>query len=151
MRMSWSWHQRNTTTFVLCACSSEWIRISECLAERMSKIRISKSSSSVGSSTNNWPKQSFVHKWSPKLYRVTDLDVAFRETGNGGLIMLFFTTRWCCCKINCSAVLGCRFQSVKFDVLTEYSWISWGVVENFQKKCSLVLDLINKQESAITN
>ena len=36
-------------------CSSECIRISECLVERMSKIRISKFSSSTGSSTARCP------------------------------------------------------------------------------------------------
>ena len=29
------------------------------------------------------------------VYRVTDLDIVFMETGNGGIIMLFATTRWC--------------------------------------------------------
>ena len=43
-------------------------------------------------------------------YRVTDLDVVFKETGNGGIIMLFATTRWCCWNRNYSAVLGCQVQ-----------------------------------------
>ena len=55
------------------------------------------------------------------MYQVTDLDIVFMETGNGGIIMLFATTRWCCCKKNYSAVLGCQFQCVTFDDLSKFS------------------------------
>ena len=79
------------------------------------------------------------------LYRVTDLDVVFKGTGNGGIFMLFATTRWCCYNRNYSAVLGCQVQEVKFDVLSKVSWRRWkGMVENFHKKCSLVYDLMKK-------